>query len=120
MASKNATSGTDICDELDLIADELDKMKVKFDNGISGTAIRSEAAAGRKLIKQIAGLMTEVATLVDAKNARLKTLAGQRKQARQAVVGKFGDDSAQYASVGGVRVSERKKAGPKGNTPKPG
>ena len=47
------------------------------------------------------------------KNALRKELLALRKRARAGVAGVYGDDSAEYQAVGGVRVSERKKPGRK-------
>lgn len=110
MASKkDPAAGNDICDAMANVATELDKTGKKFENGITGKAIAANVDTARAKIKKIMELMSDVGKLVDEKNAVLKTLQAQRKLARQAVVGVFGDDSPEYAAVGGTRRSERKR-----------
>ena len=115
---KTPTAGNDICDQLDSIADELDKMKpegkpAKWANGLTTAAIRKHTATVRAQIADITSKSKDLTKVVDDKNANLKTLEAQRKQARAAVLGVFGDDSPEYAALGGVKRSDRKRPGRK-------
>ena len=111
---KNPAAGNDICDQLDSVANELDKMTkdgkpVVWANGLTSTAIRKNTTTVRSQITDITSKSNDLSKLVDTKNVNLLALEAQRKQARQAVLGVFGDNSAEYAAMGGVKRSDRKK-----------
>ena len=112
--AKKPAAGNDIADQLDGVANELDKLKlndkpVVLANGLTSAAIRKVAATVRSQITEITGKSHDLNKLIDLKNTNLKLLEAQRKQARSGVEGIFGDDSAEYAAMGGTKRSERKK-----------
>ncbi|MBM3271349.1 MAG: hypothetical protein FJZ01_27250 [Candidatus Sericytochromatia bacterium] len=108
-AKKDPAAGNDVADQLAAIAAELTKMNTKFANGITAEAIAKVVGEVRAQIPKIVSLTNDLRTLTDAKNANLRQLEALRKQARDAVVGQYGDDSPQYAAVGGTKRSERKR-----------
>jgi len=90
-------------------AAEMTSRKMKLANGVTAEQITKKVDATGGKLKAIAGVKAQLATLVDEKNALCKDLLDLRKKLREGVKGVYGDNSAEYQAVGGVRASERKK-----------
>ena len=112
MATSNAAD-TDLVVDLSAIATQVLSRNLKLANGLTAADISAKVDATQKKLKAIEVQKAMLKTLVDEKNALRKELLALRKRARAGVAGVYGDDSAEYQAVGGVRVSERKKPGRK-------
>jgi len=102
-------SDLQLCAEMSGYATEMGSLKMKLANGVTADAILKQVQRKRAKLEAIQAIKSQLATLVDEKNAMRAELLKLRKQLRAGVLGVYGDDSAQFQAVGGVRASERKK-----------
>jgi hypothetical protein len=71
-------------------------------------ALTTDINAATTLETQIANLEQQLATARTQRDATYNTLWDKVKRVRAGAKANYGDDSTQYAMVGGTRISERK------------
>lgn len=108
-ASNPPTTDLATVQELRQLADVLNTLKVKLPNGVTGADIRKVADEADKDLQSIAAAKTQLAKMQDAKDTKVAKLKQHRTDLRTGVKAIFGDDSAEYQMVGGIKKSERKR-----------
>ncbi len=111
--AKKLTANLEVIADTRNLANVLAGMKVKLPNGLDSAKVLTHVAATQAIHDKLEALNLQVAKAVDERRAAVLQLRKDTKEIRTGVKAMFGDDSAEYAMVGGTRASERKKPGKK-------
>ncbi|MBM4345190.1 MAG: hypothetical protein FJ100_17610 [Deltaproteobacteria bacterium] len=84
------------------------KGKLKLPSGLTAEQMTKDADSAQKELDDIDQTKRSLTKKVTDKNKSIKGLRDVIKRLRNAVKGEYGDDSTEYESVGGKRLSERK------------
>jgi len=91
------------------VTEALPKIQSKLANGLGAKQGNALVAAHQKNMGIVASLETQRSQAVRLKEASAAALRSFITRVRSSARGAFGADSDEYASVGGVRTSDRKK-----------
>ncbi len=112
--AKNTDLG--VVTEARQLAGVVTKNKLKLPTGLTPEQMTKDADGAQKELDDIDQTKRSLTKKVTDKNKSIKGLRDAIKRLRNAVKGEYGDDSTEYESVGGKRLSERK---PPVRKPKP-